>query len=145
MTTSGIYARSSAVTALFVDADADSRLAYESVATSEGFDVELAGDGDEALALANMLLPNIIVLDIRLPGIDGFEVARRLRESDRTSAIPIVLVSGYKSKAVDAAVRESGCEGHLVKPFSARALLRLMDAITVRPRSPMQAIRALAQ
>ena len=145
MTTSGIYTRSSAVTVLFVDADADSRHAYESVAASEGFDVELAADGDEALALANMLLPNIIVLDVRLPGIDGFEVARRLRESDRTSAIPIVLVSGYKTKGIDAAVRESGCEGHLVKPCSARTLLRLMDALTVRPRSPMPAIRALAQ
>src|ERR1700677_5071739 len=108
MTKSGVFRRVFRATILFVDGDADTRFAYQSVAMAEGFGVELAADGKEAITLANVFLPDVIVLASRLPGIDGFEVARRLRASERTRGIPIVIVSSDNSEAVDAAVRESG-------------------------------------
>ena len=80
MSTSGIYAHGSRIKVLFVDDDEDTRFAYESVASGEGFDVDLAADGHEAIALASIVVPDVVVLDVRLdPLFDGFEVARRLR------------------------------------------------------------------
>jgi CheY-like chemotaxis protein len=134
--TSAVCLRSARpVTVLFVDDDADTRFAYQLVATEEGFTVELAGDGLEAIAIADVLLPDVIVLDVGLSrhGIDGFEVARRLRAASRTSTIPIVFLSGYNSAADVAAIRASGCDGHLVKPCSTEALLGLVtDLATTR-------------
>ena len=146
MSTSGIYARAARITVLFVDDDADTRFAYQSLATSEGFYVELAADGNEAIVLANILLPDVIVLDawLRSPP-DGFEVARRLRVSPRTRGIPIACVSGVVGETMQAAVRASGCERHLTKPCSADELLGLLNELGMRARDPAPTIQAVAR
>jgi CheY-like chemotaxis protein len=100
-------------------------------------DTDLEGHGDEAIALANVLSLDVIALDVglsSLDGFDGFEVARRLRASSRTSTIPIVLLSAYKGPRDIAKVRASGCEGHLVKPCSADALLGLIADLALSRR-----------
>ena len=133
MPTSGIYTRVSRTTILFVDDDADTRFAYQAVTSAEGFGVELASGGHEAIALANVLLPDIIVLDARLPDLGGLEVARRLRGNPRTRSIPIIMASGEDSERFQAAVRDVGCEGHVTKPCSLDDLLGLVRALT-KPR-----------
>jgi two-component system CheB/CheR fusion protein len=123
---------SHAITVLFLDDDADALHAYRLIATGEGMIVETASDGREAIALADTLLPDVIVLDIGLrrdDGLDGFEVARRLRASARTSTTPLVFVSGYNSADHVAAMQSSGCDGHLVKPCSADGLLGLITEL----------------
>ena len=143
-TSSGIFARASRrVTVLFVDDDADTRFAFQSFATGEGFYVEVAADGYEAIALANIVLPDVIVLDVwLLPSLDGLEVARRLRASPRTRAIPIAIVSADLGDEMRDAVRASGCEGHLAKPCSADELLGLLNELAMRtPRDEVAAIR----
>jgi CheY-like chemotaxis protein len=139
MAISGVCPRSSrAITVLFVDDDADARFAYHLIATEEGMNVELARDGHEAITLANVLSPDVIVLDLNLSsveGFDGFEVVRRLRADAGTKAIPIVFLSGSNSARDRAAVLASGCEGHLVKPCSAEALLGLVTALAMRNRA----------
>ncbi len=147
---SGVFSRVSRFTVLFVDDDSDTRFVYQSVAASEGFGVELAADGFEAITLANFLLPDVIVLDLHLPGLDGVEVARRLRASPRTSPIPIVIASADDTAEGDAAVRASGCEGHLVKPFSAASLVRLIRVVALLAsyranRAPMVQTKAAAR
>lgn len=139
MTISGIYSCVDRVSVLFVDDDEDARFVYHAVASAEGLIVELASDGTEAVALANILLPDVIVLDIRLPDFDGFEVARRLRASSRTCSIPIVMVSGDDSDGVDSAFQASGCDARLVKPLSADELLRLVAVLALRRRAPAEA------
>ena len=132
--TSAVSLRSARpVTVLFVDDDADTRFAYRLVGTEDGLTVELAGDGLEAIAIADALLPDVIVLDVGLArhGLDGLEVARRLRATSRTSTIPIVFLSGYNSAADVAAIRASGCEGHLVKPCSTEALFGLVTDLAM--------------
>jgi CheY-like chemotaxis protein len=136
--TSGVCLRSSRpVTVLFVDDDADTRFAYQLVGTEEGLTVELAGDGLEAIAMAEVLLPDVIVLDVGLArsGLDGFEVARRLRAASRTSTIPIVFLSGYNGPADVEAIRASGCEGHLIKPCSTEALVGLVTNLAMTRRN----------
>jgi DNA-binding response OmpR family regulator len=136
--TSGICSRASrAVTVLFVDDDEDILFAYQLVATEGGMIVELAHDGHEGIALANLVSPDVIVLDIGLrsnDGLDGFEVVRRLRASERTSSIPILIVSGSSSARDQAAVRASGCDAHLLKPCSAHELVELVTSLALRQR-----------
>ena len=141
MTRSGIYSRVSRITVLFVDDDADTRFAYESIATAEGFGVELAADGHEAVALANVVLPDVIVLDVTLPGIDGFEVVRRLRASPRTRAIPIIVVTGSHTEQMDAAIRATGVEGHLIKPCGMEPLLNLVNVLTIGSQGSVPGIK----
>jgi CheY-like chemotaxis protein len=138
MATSGVCpCGSRAVNVLFVDDDADTLFAYQLIATQADMTVELARDGHEAIALANVLSFDVIVLDVGLrssDGFDGFELARRLRASSRTSTIPIVFLSGYDGPADVAKVQASGCEGHLVKPCSADALLGLVTDLALSRR-----------
>ena len=149
MTPSGVCERGSrALTVLFVDDDSDTRFAYRTLVTDEGMDVELARDGTEAIALASIVLPDVIVLDVGLSshdGLDGFEVARRLRASAQTNGIPIVFLSGYSSPRDLAAIRASGCEGHLVKPCSAEALVELLTDLARSHRDQVAAIGAEAR
>jgi two-component system KDP operon response regulator KdpE len=137
--TSGVCPRGfRALTVLFVDDDSDTLFAYQLVATEAGMIVEIARDGHEAIALANAVSPDVIVLDLGLrsdEGLDGLEVARRLRASECTSSIPIVIVSGSDGERDKAAVQASGCDGYLVKPCSAEGLVQSVTTLALgRPR-----------
>jgi CheY-like chemotaxis protein len=136
--TSGIRSSASpAVTVLFVDDDVDTLFAYALIAREAGMAVEVTRDGDEAIELATVLLPDVIVLDLglrSLDGLDGFEVTRRLRTRGSTSAIPIVIVSGYDGASVLAEVRATACNGYMVKPCSADALLDLICSLACEAR-----------
>lgn len=134
MSVSGTYARIDRPTILFADADSTTRFAYHSIATAAGFCVELARDGYEALALANFVAPDIVVTEALLAGHDGFEIIRLLRANPRTRAIPVVIVSSEDGARFDAAVRASGCNGHLTKPCSAKSLLRLVEVLLIDRR-----------
>jgi DNA-binding response OmpR family regulator len=144
--TSGICSRAThAVTVLFVDDDEDTRFAYQLVATEAGMVVELAGNGHDAIALASVLLPDVIVLDLGLQsddGLNGLEVARRLRASERTRSIPILILSGSTGERDMAAVHASGCDGHLAKPCSADALVARVTALALSRPGPRGLERA---
>jgi CheY-like chemotaxis protein len=148
MTVSGVCSCASrAVTVLFVDDDADTRFAYDLVATEVGMLVALAGDGHEAIGLATALLPDVVVLDLGLGdegGLDGLEVARRLRAGATTREIPIVIVSGSPNPRDEAAVHASGCDGYLVKPCTAEELLGLVTTLALRRRRPTVELDAAA-
>ncbi|MBK9944857.1 MAG: response regulator transcription factor [Kouleothrix sp.] len=86
----------------------------------EGFAVELAGDGAAALAAARDRLPDLVVLDLMLPGLDGMEVARRLRAG---SSVPIIMLTARDSVTDRVAGLECGADDYLVKPFAFEELL----------------------
>jgi DNA-binding response OmpR family regulator len=98
----------------------------------EGYDVRTSGDGREALDAAHAFLPDLVVLDLGLPGLDGIEVARRLRAHDDT---PILMLTARD--ALDARVEglDSGADDYLVKPFERQELLARMRAL-LRRRPP---------
>ncbi len=91
--------------------------------TMEGYDVVTAADGDEALRKVEEDRPDLVVLDIMMPRMDGYEVCRRLREEEETRDLPVILLSA-KGRPID---RETGMEvganDYIVKPFSPRRLL----------------------
>jgi len=97
----------------------------------EGFDVSTAGDGESALELARSFDPHVVVLDLVLPGIDGLEVCRRLRQA--SDAYVLMLTS--KSEEIDKLVGlTAGADDYMTKPFSAKELVARLRAMLRRPR-----------
>ena len=111
---------------LLVDDDEDSAEGLSALLAADGHEVRTAGDGPAALALAESFAPDVVLLDIGLPGVDGLEVARRLRELPATRASFVAALTGYDEPSHKARVRAAGCDAHLSKPVDVarvRALL----------------------
>jgi len=83
----------------------------------QNFDVVQARDGQKGLELAVSENPDLILLDIQLPVMDGYEVARRLKKDGKTKSIPIVAVTSYAMAGDRGKVLATGCEGYLEKPI----------------------------
>lgn len=95
---------------------------------SQGYEVTVAPKGNDALDLCRRNLPNVIVLDIQLPDIDGYEVCRRLRGNLRTSHIPILFLTQRDERSDKIAGLELGADDYITKPFSMRELLARVKA-----------------
>ena len=92
---------------------------YAEWLTQAGFRVEQAHNGLQALERAFEHVPDIVVTDLNIPGIDGFELTRRLKHDPRTSQVPVIAVTGYAAFAADPArARRAGCDVVLGKPCS---------------------------
>ncbi|MFH1570064.1 MAG: response regulator [Gemmatimonadota bacterium] len=88
-----------------------------------------AVDGEEGLRLARQELPDLVLLDMQLPRLSGYEVARALKADERTRHIPILAVTSYALAGDDLRAREAGCDGYLTKPFRPRQLLDYLEAL----------------
>ncbi len=98
----------------------------------EGFETHIANDGQEGLRKAQSLLPDMILLDIMLPGMSGLDVCRELRGGDRTREIPIMFITA-KSEETDQVVGYSmGADDYVTKPFSNKVLLHKVKALLRR-------------
>jgi two-component system phosphate regulon response regulator PhoB len=99
---------------------------------SSGFEVLTSMDGNEALSLIREHLPDLIILDLMLPGLDGLEVCRHLKRDQKTQTIPLIMLTA-KSEEVDRIVGlELGADDYVVKPFSPRELVLRIRAILRR-------------
>jgi two-component system cell cycle response regulator DivK len=79
--------------------------------------------GEDGVTLAERERPDLILMDIQLPGIDGYETTRRIKTNPALRAIPIIAVTSYALSGDDVKAREAGCNDYVTKPFSPRALL----------------------
>jgi len=107
---------------LIIDDNADSAEALALLARSWGHEVAVAHDGPAALALAERFAPESVLVDIGLPGMDGYELARRFREQPRYRDLVLVALTGYGREEDRSAARAAGFDGHLVKPAEIEAL-----------------------
>lgn len=94
-----------------------------------GYKVDSARDGEEAFAVARKAAPDLVILDIMLPGADGLEVLRRLRAGRGTAHLPVILLTARGSEADRVVGLELGADDYVVKPFSPRELLARVKAI----------------
>ena len=113
--------------ALVVDDYDDAREMYSEFLAFKGFEVVQAQNGLHALALAESLLPDLIVLDLALPDIDGIEVTRRLKKSPATAAIPIVMLTANAQSRMLEEAQRAGCAAVLVKPCTPDELLEIVQ------------------
>jgi CheY-like chemotaxis protein len=88
----------------------------------EGYKVVTAADAEQALAILNALQPDLILIDIQLPGMDGLELTRRLRRSARTRDIVLVALTACAMKGDDQKAFEAGCDGYITKPIDTMSL-----------------------
>jgi signal transduction histidine kinase/DNA-binding response OmpR family regulator len=113
---------------LVVDDNIDSADTLASLFRQAGHQVQVAYDGPTGLAVAQSFQPTTVVLDIGLPGIDGYEVASRMREMEATRNALLVAVSGYGHAKDEVRSRQAGFDYHLVKPVEFKSLQSLMSA-----------------
>jgi two-component system, OmpR family, alkaline phosphatase synthesis response regulator PhoP len=106
--------------------------------TREGFRVVTARDGADGLKKIRQELPDLVVLDLMLPGMDGLEVCRRLRGDDVTRALPVVMVTAKGEEADIVVGLGMGADDYLVKPFRPRELLARVRAVLRRSQSQTQ-------
>jgi two-component system, OmpR family, response regulator MprA len=118
---------------LIVDDDASLRRMLDRTLRAAGFDVETAVDGGGALVAAERSLPEVIVLDVGLPGLDGLAVCRRLRA--KGVGTPIIMLTARDAVPDRVAGLESGADDYLVKPFATEELVARVRALT-RRRQP---------
>jgi DNA-binding response OmpR family regulator len=107
---------------LFVDDDKATREGYAAYLTASGFDVIASGSGHEALDVAATWFPSVIVLDLGLKDVDGWEVARRLRADTRTAAVPIIAFTGADLPHERISAMRAGCDRVVIKPCAPEAL-----------------------
>ena len=98
----------------------------------EGYRVTVVASGEDALAATRAKLPDLIVLDLMLPGVDGLEVCRRLKSDAKTRSIPIVMLTAKGSEADVVAGLELGASDYVTKPFSPRVLTARIRAVLRR-------------
>jgi two-component system cell cycle response regulator DivK len=91
--------------------------------TSAGYEVIEALTGEEGAISAETHLPDLILMDIQLPGIDGYEATRRIKSNPNLSEIPIIVVTSYALSGNDVKAFDAGCDDYVAKPFSPRELL----------------------
>lgn len=104
----------------------DSRESLRLLLESLGHDVVAAADGRQGLALALERPPDVMLVDLGLPGLDGFELARAVRGSERVSTVRLIAITGYGQAEDRRRSAEAGFDVHLVKPVSAAALLEVL-------------------
>ncbi|HSE93741.1 MAG TPA: response regulator [Methylomirabilota bacterium] len=113
---------------LLVEDSADARDALRLLLELDGHAVSVAADGSEALARAAEVEPEVALIDIGLPVLDGYDVARRLRAMPLGSKMRLIALTGYGQPEDQARVLEAGFDGHLVKPVDPEMLSRHLAA-----------------
>jgi CheY-like chemotaxis protein len=98
----------------------------------EGYDVLGANDGQEALDLAHDHEPDLVLVDVHMPKVDGYEVTRQIRADERLSLIPVMILSGSVLESDIAESFEAGANQHMGKPFSPVALRTQVEALLKR-------------
>jgi len=112
---------------LVVDDNIDSAVSLSILLTMYGHEVQTAHDGHAAFALAKNFTPEVVVLDIGLPGIDGLEVARRIRTELRLADALLVAMTGYGQDEDRARSQEAGFNAHLIKPVDSQSIQALIE------------------
>ena len=110
---------------LLIEDNADAREALRVLLELDGYDVEAAADGPQGLEIAQAKAPTVALIDIGLPGIDGYEVARRLRALSGPGAF-LVALTGYSDPDDRRRAEEAGFDAHVVKPVDPDELTRLL-------------------
>jgi two-component system cell cycle response regulator DivK len=108
---------------LVIEDQEDNRRIVRDLLTSVGYEIIEAVTGEEGVTAAELHVPDLILMDIQLPGLDGYEATRRIKANATLRHIPIIAVTSYALSGDDVKAFEAGCTGYVSKPFSPRALL----------------------
>jgi two-component system cell cycle response regulator DivK len=108
---------------LVIEDQEDNRRIVRDLLTSVGYEIIEAVTGEDGLTAAAAHVPDLILMDIQLPGLDGYDTTRRIKANPMLRHIPIIAVTSYALSGDDVKAFAAGCDGYVSKPFSPRALL----------------------
>jgi two-component system, cell cycle response regulator DivK len=108
---------------LVVEDQMDNRQILRDLLGNAGYELLEAENGAEALTTVARQRPDLILMDIQLPVMDGYEATRRLKADPATKSIPIIVVTSYAMSGDETKAREAGCDAYVTKPYSPRQLL----------------------
>jgi CheY-like chemotaxis protein len=114
---------------LLIEDNEQNRYLVTFLLQARGWEVAHAADGPAGLALAGEIAPVLILLDIQLPGMDGYAVARALRANPKLAAIPVVAVTSYAMPGDRERCIEAGCTGYLEKPIDPQTFVAEVEAM----------------
>ena len=124
-------------TILVAEDSADSREMLQILLQIKGYAVALAGDGFEAVDVAVHEVPDLMLMDLDLPGLDGLSVAKELRLHRELASMPIIMISGYEPMRYRQAALNAGCDDYLTKPIDFERLDKiLLDRVPAHFRHP---------
>ena len=108
---------------LVIEDQEDNRRIVRDLLTSKGYVIIEAVSGEDGIALATLHRPDLILMDIQLPGLDGYEATRRIKTDPALRHIPIIVVTSYALSDDDTKAFAAGCDAYVSKPYSPRKLL----------------------
>ena len=108
---------------LVIEDQEDNRRIVRDLLARAGYEVLEAVSGDSGVAMAESQRPDLILMDIQLPGLDGYQATRRIKANPELRQIPIIAVTSYALSGDDAKALQAGCDAYLSKPVSPRALM----------------------
>ena len=115
-----------AATILVVDDETEIRRIVSILLKQEGYRALEASNGSEALTVLGQETPDLVLLDIIMPGMDGFEVCQAIRENPRTASVPVIMLSAVSNQVHDSTIK---VDDYVPKPFKARDLLSRIEAL----------------
>ena len=94
----------------------------------EGFEVFRCSDAENAMSMLNQIHPDLILMDIALPGMDGLTLTRKLKSEEKTKAIKIIALTAFAMKSDKARVMQAGCDGYITKPIDTRKFVSQINS-----------------
>jgi CheY-like chemotaxis protein len=122
-------------TLLLADDSVTIQRVIELTFADEGVRVIAVGDGETAIARFELERPDIVLADVGMPGVDGYQVARHVKQSPASAQVPVLLLTGAFEPIDEERARETGCDGVLVKPFEPRQLIKTVHELLAGARS----------
>ena len=107
---------------------------FSAMIASQGYDVLQAVDGHQGLAMAQQHQPDLVIMDVQLPGMSGLEVAQSLKADDNTRGIQIIATTAFELTDAEAKIVESGCDAYMAKPIAISEFLKLVESLVARSR-----------
>jgi two-component system cell cycle response regulator DivK len=110
-------------TILVIEDHEDNRRIMRDLLTSSGYEIIEVVTGEEGITAAETYRPDLILMDVQLPGLNGYEATRRIKTNPNLQSIPIIVVTSYALSGDDVKAFEAGCDAYVTKPYSPRELL----------------------
>lgn len=111
---------------LAIEDQEDNRAILRDLLTAVGYDLIEAVNGAEGIAKAEAEKPDLILMDIQMPVLDGYECTRRIKANPALKAIPIIAVTSYALSGDEAKTKAAGCDGYIAKPYDPRDMLKMI-------------------
>ena len=115
------------------------------IAAARGYGVLQASSGPRAIDLAHQEHPDLIVMDVNLPGMSGLEATQSLKSDDATRDIPVIITTAYGMRGDDAEIVASGCDGFMAKPIGVSEFVELMGSLMARGAHEPRYVRRMIE